>query len=93
MHRLERLARVREVQSSNPGRPNLPQRFETVPLPLQHYVSSCVAFGVVKLDWAPNGRACIDDCVSGYVTRSFRLCDIKLFGVVRLSIELVRFLW
>jgi len=29
-------------------------------------------------DWVPNRGACIDACVSGVVTRSFRLYDIKL---------------
>jgi len=33
------------------------------------------------LDWVPNRGACIDAYLSGDVTRSFRLHDIKLFGI------------
>jgi len=31
-----------------------------------------------RLDWVPNLGACIDSCLSGDVTRGFRLYNIKL---------------
>jgi len=38
-----------------------------------------MCFSSNYLDWVPNRGACIDACLSGNVTRSFRLHDIKFF--------------
>jgi len=37
----------------------------------------------LNIDWVLNRDACIGSCLSGDVTRSFRLHDIKLFNKIR----------